>query len=78
MVYIGMMQNEFIGRTYACAANCQCMFPTGDLHCRIPGNAVLQAYGTSGLSLGQNVAIMIAIILAYRLLTLAILRMKRM
>lgn len=72
-----MMRNEFIGRTYACAADCSCMFPTQGLQCRIPGSSVLETYGISSRTLGQNVAIMMGIIVVFRMLTLVILWSKR-
>jgi hypothetical protein len=69
-VFQGMMVNEFKSRTYDCASDCQCSYPTEGLQCQIPGTAVLSAYGYPVDGEGIWVAILIGIIAAYRLLGL--------
>lgn len=76
-VFQGMMVNEFKGRSYACAAGCQCSYPTGNLTCRIPGTEVLNAYGYALGREGKWVGIMIGIIAVYRLLGWITLVLKR-
>ena len=76
-VFQGMMVNEFKRRTYNCAADCQCSFPTGDLQCQIPGTSVLSAYGYPTGREGKWAGIMIAIIVVYRLFGWAALYLRK-
>jgi len=77
-VFQGMMQNEFRNRVYECAVAANsaadsptynCMFPS-DLQGsgKIRGTAVLEAYSYSNIRTGECVGILIAIIVAYRIL----------
>lgn len=76
-VFKGILLNEFRDRTYSCAEDCRCIYPTGDLVCEIPGSEVIKAYGFGVDQQGQWIAIMICIIVVYRLLAYLALRYKR-
>lgn len=67
-VFQGMMVNEFKSRSYACAEDCRCSYPTQGLQCRIPGTAVLATYGYPLGREGKWVGILIGITAVYRLL----------
>lgn len=77
-VFQGMMVNEFSRRTYACDHNCVCMYHSPlATQCQIPGQAVLDTYGYKPGNTGKWVGILLAIILAYRLLTWLVLQLRR-
>ena len=71
-----MMVNEFQDRTYSCG-QAGCSYPTGGLDYAIPGISVLQRYGYATGKQGEWAGIMIAIIVVYRLLGWAVMRLKR-
>jgi ABC-type multidrug transport system permease subunit len=70
-VFQGMMVNEFGKRNYTCPSagdgTCSCSYRSelAD-QCLVEGNAVLNSYGYGGEPVGRSVAIMFAIIVAYR------------
>lgn len=73
-VFQAMMVNEFGYRNYTCErgsrGSCSCLYQSAlENDCLIDGNAVLQQYGYSSRRTGQLVAIMLAIILVYRVLS---------
>ncbi|OJD36675.1 abc transporter [Diplodia corticola] len=68
-VFQGMMVNEFAERTYACGEGCRCMYASElEERCEIAGTAVLRAYGYATDRKGEWVGILVAIVVAYRLL----------
>lgn len=68
-VFQGMMVNEFGNRTYSCGQDCHCMYDSPlASQCKIPGTAVLKSYGYSKGHTGEWVAILLAIIVVYRML----------
>ncbi|KAA6412381.1 MAG: abc transporter [Lasallia pustulata] len=81
-VFQGMMVNEFASRSYSCAggfnpATCTCMYQTPlASQCRISGQGVLDTYGYKTGKTGEWVGILLAIVLAYRLLTWVVLRLR--
>ncbi|KAF2150300.1 putative ABC transporter [Myriangium duriaei CBS 260.36] len=81
-VFQGMMINEFTDRVYDCTkqmdGSCTCMYPSPLMdQCQIPGKAVLDMYNYSENRTGKWVGIMLVIVLAYRCLAWAVLRMRR-
>lgn len=73
-----MMVNEFAHRTYSCGNGCQCMYNTplaGE--CKIDGQGVLAAYGYKEGHMGRDVAILLVIVLVYRVLGWVTLKMKK-
>lgn len=76
-VFQGMMVNEFESRTYSCAADCQCDYPTEGLQCRIPGTAVLSRYGYPLGREGKWAGILIGMIAVYRFFGLVALYWRR-
>lgn len=76
------MVNEFATRSYACAggpdpAACSCMYHTPlASQCRIAGQGVLDTYGYKTGKTGEWVGILLAIVLAYRLLAWVVLRWR--
>lgn len=77
-VFQGMMFNEFEDRVYACADGCQCMYPSplAD-ECKIAGDSVLMSIGYSKRQDGLWVGILVAIIVAMRLLAWLTLKLKK-
>jgi hypothetical protein len=73
-----MMVNEFADRTYTCGSDCTCMYQT-DLasQCMVSGKGVLDSYGYSEGQTGKWIGILMAIVLAYRLLGWAVLAIRR-
>ncbi|TWU73521.1 hypothetical protein ED733_002802 [Metarhizium rileyi] len=76
-VFEGMMVNEFSERAYSCGAGCRCLYdsPLAD-QCRIAGQAVLDQYGYSTGNMGQNVGIMVSIIVGYRIASWLVLKLR--
>lgn len=81
-VFQGMMHNEFDQRNFTCSASiegqCECAYDT-DLkgQCLIAGSAIPASYGLGDAASAHSVFVMVAIILAYRLLAWAVLVWKR-
>lgn len=81
-VFKGMMYNEFHYRTYQCSnptPPCHCSYesPLAD-QCKIPGQAVLSAYGYSSKDKrGQWIGILLGITLGMRLLAWVVLKTVR-
>jgi ABC-type multidrug transport system permease subunit len=77
-VFEGMMVNEFSERIYQCGEGCQCMWRT-DLaeQCLIRGQGVLDLYGYKPGYMGQNVGILMAIVVGYRIAAWIVLTLKR-
>lgn len=71
------MVNEFADRTYSCDDACQCSYPTLGLQCQIPGISVLNRYSYPINRQGQWIGILVAIIVAYRLLSLLVVYVKK-
>ncbi|KAF2729433.1 putative ABC transporter [Polyplosphaeria fusca] len=81
-VFRGMMVNEFGGRRYECGrgedGGCECMYASRlQGECLIEGRAVLETYGYDTGSMGKYVGYMLVIILGYRVLGWAVLRLKK-
>ncbi len=84
-VFQGMMVNEFSQRIFDCSpgppnsrTGCMCMYPSSlQGQCQIDGKAVLQSYGYHQGHTGLWVGILLCIVLGYRLLTLAVLMLKK-
>lgn len=77
-VFQGMMVTQFDGETYSCGSGCQCRYPSlPDDQCHIAGETILDLYGVSTADQGRNVGIVVAIILGYRLVAWALLKMRR-
>jgi len=77
-VFRGMMVNEFGSRNYRCGEGCQCMYPSAlQEQCMIEGKAVLAQYEYNTEHAGKYVGYMIIIILAYRLLGLLALYLRK-
>lgn len=73
-----MMVNEFGYRTYDCGDGCNCMYQTElAAQCKIDGKGVLQQYGYEDGNVGKWVGIMLAIILVYRILGLAVTQFRK-
>lgn len=73
-----MMVNEFAERTYNCDAGCHCMYQTKlASECKISGGGVLDLYGYKTGKTGEWVGILLAIVLAYRLLGWAALVIRK-
>jgi hypothetical protein len=73
-----MMVNEFAHRTYKCGEGCQCMYqtPLAD-QCEIAGQGVLDSYGYEPGHAGEWVGILLAIVVAYRLLGWLVLYLRK-
>lgn len=81
-VFQGMMVNEFKARNYDCETqsdgDCFCMYQSAlQDQCKIEGRAVLDSYGYALGREGKWVGILIAIIVVYRLLGLAVTYWKK-
>lgn len=84
-VFQGMMVNEFSQRAFDCApgpsgspGDCTCMYPSKlQDQCQIDGTAILESYGYGQGHTGLWVGILLCIVLGYRLLTLAVLMLKK-
>lgn len=77
-VFQGMMVGEFKDRTYSCGNGCRCMFSSPlEQQCQVAGTAVLQQYGYGNDERGMWVGILISIVIAYRLIGLAIMYVKK-
>ncbi|KAF3917797.1 hypothetical protein ABW20_dc0104077 [Dactylellina cionopaga] len=77
-VFQGMMVNEFSRRNYECGEGCHCMYSTPlESQCMIDGDGVLKVYGYSTGKNGEWAGILVAIILAYRLLAWFVLWIKK-
>lgn len=77
-VFQGMMVNEFAERNYSCGSKCECMYQSELAPmCMIKGTAVLDQYGYKAGKTGLWVGILLAIVLGYRLLGLAVLIIKK-
>jgi hypothetical protein len=73
-VFQGMMHNEFGQRNYTCRPlledKCECAYDTTlEDECLVNGNAILASYGLGESPARYPVLVMIAIIIAYRLLS---------
>ncbi|KAK3294104.1 P-loop containing nucleoside triphosphate hydrolase protein [Chaetomium fimeti] len=75
-VFRGMMATQFDGATYSCGAGCHCRYPSLPDQCHISGETILDQYGIKMADQGQNVGIVVAIILGYRVAAWALLRMR--
>lgn len=77
-VFQGMMVGEFKDRTYSCGNGCRCMYSSPlEQQCQVAGTAVLQQYGYGNDKRGMWVGILIAIVVAYRLIGLAIMYVQK-
>ncbi|KAH6679566.1 putative ABC transporter [Halenospora varia] len=77
-VFQGMMVNEFAERNYSCGSKCECMYQSELAPmCMIKGTAVLDQYGYKAGKTGLWVGILLAIVLGYRSLGLAVLIIKK-
>jgi len=77
-VFQGMMVNQFNGGTYSCDSNCHCMYPSElESQCKIPGQAVLDAYKYKLGRTRKWVGIMIGIIVVMRVLSWGVLKLKK-
>jgi hypothetical protein len=74
-VFQGMMVNEFRDRTYACTST-TCGYSTQGRSKIVLGTTVLKRYGYALDKQGQWVAIMISIIVVYRLLGWVVIRYR--
>lgn len=73
-VFQAMMVNEFSHRNYTCArgrsGDCSCMYRSQfERECLIDGTTILQQYGYPSSRSGRLVGLMLAIVLAYRVLS---------
>lgn len=83
-VFQGMMVNEFSPRVFDCApappgpGECTCMYSSAlQDQCQIDGKAILQSYGYGHDHTRLWVGILLCIVLGYRLLTLAVLMLRK-
>ncbi|KAF2158337.1 hypothetical protein M409DRAFT_71691 [Zasmidium cellare ATCC 36951] len=81
-VFQGMMVNEFGDRNYSCAAQevgrCSCIYRTElEEECLIAGRGVLEQYGYDDRQTGTWAAILITIIVVYRVLAWVVLWVRR-
>lgn len=78
-VFQGMMFNQFpASNVFDCDDACHCMYSSPlESQCQISGDAVLTSMGYGSEDKGLWVGVLIAIIFFYRLLTLAILYIKK-
>ncbi len=74
-----MMVNEFASRTYSCGPPpCTCKYQTALAHqCAIDGKGVLATYGYKTGKTGEWVGILVAIVVAYRVLGWVALCLKK-
>jgi hypothetical protein len=75
-VFRGMLATQLDGVTFSCGVGCQCRYPSLPGQCHISGERILEQYGVKMSDQGRNVAIMLAIILGYRLAAWVLLRMR--
>lgn len=75
-VFQGLLVNEFKNRVYSCGTGCHCTYDSPlASQCKILGEVVLDQYDIpSSYSVSERVAIMMAIILAFRLAAWAALK----
>lgn len=81
-VFQGMMHNEFGQRNFTCRplleGDCECAYDTTlENQCLIKGNAIPASYGLGEANSRYSVFVMLAIILAYRIIAWAVLVWKR-
>ncbi|KAM0791552.1 hypothetical protein ACM66B_006000 [Microbotryomycetes sp. NB124-2] len=77
-----LVANEFRGVDFACktvndACSCQFTQPSSPSSCAVAGQDVLDVLGIGGTNMGQAFGILIAILVVYRLLFLAIVAVKK-
>jgi ABC-type multidrug transport system ATPase subunit len=76
-VFRGLIVNEFGYRSYGCGSGCHCMYDTAlKDQCRVDGAGVLENYGFNTGKQSQDVGIVLAIILALRLMGWIVLKLK--
>ncbi|PHH66124.1 hypothetical protein CDD81_187 [Ophiocordyceps australis] len=74
----GMLRTQFKGRLFDCDSSCHCMYPSPlQSQCKIPGEVVLKAFGVKDMAMAKGVGIVLAIILAFRLISWLMLRIKK-
>lgn len=74
----GMMFNQFKKSVFSCGNGCHCMYSSElEAQCKIAGPAILEAVGYGNRKDGLWVGIMIVIIFVMRLLTYAVLRLRK-
>jgi hypothetical protein len=72
------MVNQFSGGTYSCDSSCHCMYSSElESQCKIPGQAVLDAYKYKVGRTRKWAGIMIGIIVGMRVLSWGVLKLKR-
>jgi len=77
-VFQGMMFDEFEGQEYSCGEGCHCMYASAlQDQCKIAGSSVLSSLGYGRNRSGMWVGILIAIIVAMRLLAWIVLWSKK-
>ena len=81
-VFQGMMHNEFDQRNFTClpsiGGECKCAYDTNlKSQCLVKGDAIPASYGLGEAATTYSVLVMVAIILAYRVLAWAVLVWRR-